>query len=427
MRLRLSGTANPSGYGVLKLTGSSAGRKMLLRAPLPAWVFPVNWRESVVVTREYRTEIFTSRSRKEQRRALRQTPRRTLEFTITVARGDLREFHRFLAGRQVSEIVMPDFTRRTHLLGPVTSAAPSAAVEEVPAWLTEGARVGFDNDGVIEWASVLSVAAGVVTFADLPPHVPTWPEGTTLHPAWTGHLENPVANSRLANAVGEAKIVFSVSKGGNLEIVPAAAPDTFDGRDLFLRRPNWAEPVDHEFDQETEFVDYGFGRPARFNPAAFGARTLQATFVGKDPEEVAEIEGFFDRAKGRRGEFYMPTGENDLPLAGAAAAGANTFLVEGREIGADYRSDTVFKALSILKRDGQVANRIVRTMRGVGSNTEVEIVGTLPFSMAPADVLRISWLPLWRFSTDTLTTEWLSARVAQIQMTMQTLEAADAE
>lgn len=59
------------------------------------------------VRREYRTEILTSRSGREQRRALRATPRKTVEFQTTLSPANAHTFHREMVTAQGREIILP--------------------------------------------------------------------------------------------------------------------------------------------------------------------------------------------------------------------------------------------------------------------------------------------------------------------------------
>lgn len=59
------------------------------------------------VRREYRTEVLTSRSGMEQRRALRATPRKTVEFQTTLSPTNARGFAREMVTAQGRELILP--------------------------------------------------------------------------------------------------------------------------------------------------------------------------------------------------------------------------------------------------------------------------------------------------------------------------------
>jgi hypothetical protein len=74
-------------------------------------------------------------------------------------------------------------------------------------------------------------------------------------------------------------------------------------------------------------VDFGRGRTAQFRPVDFMARTLEAEFNGLGvAERKPQLEQFFDRMKGRRTAFYLPTWEDDFVLAASALSGSSAFV-----------------------------------------------------------------------------------------------------
>jgi hypothetical protein len=53
------------------------------------------------------------------------------------------------------------------------------------------------------------------------------------------------------------------------------------------------------------------------------------------------LEQFFDRMKGRRGAFYLPTGEADFDLASSAGSGATSFTASGSALATDFGGPTI--------------------------------------------------------------------------------------
>src|SRR5690606_33643845 len=72
------------------------------------WVLPPNWSQRYEESYEFLTDIFTSRSGKEQRRALRNTPRKSVSFQAMAYDNELRWFNRMMAGHQANSFLLPD-------------------------------------------------------------------------------------------------------------------------------------------------------------------------------------------------------------------------------------------------------------------------------------------------------------------------------
>ena len=306
-----------------------------------------NWKTPVQVTVSYRTDIVTSRSGKEQRRALRASPRRSLSFGVTVAGDDRREFVTLLTRQQAAPLTIADPTRDVMLAG----------------------RLG---------ASI-----------------------TASHPV-----------SRAA----EIAVTFDVDPGSEPAPSSDAGLQIHAGREVFVLRPNWSSPVEEAFEWPVETLDYGSGRVRTSTPITEGWFTQQAAFVGATPEETAEIEAFFSRMKGRRGEFYMPTGTDDIGLLATTAAGSRvlTTTATARDQG----------AIAIKMSDGRL---LFRTVVSVTSSGVMTVVAPFLSDLRPADVDYVSWMPIFRFASDDVTFEWQTASVAQVQLSMRSLPEAPPE
>lgn len=386
------------------------------------WPFGPNWRESYEVNREFRTDITRSRSGKEQRRALRSTPRKTISFTTTVAADTMTDLHRLLIGWQHQTIVMPDLFMSVTTSG-LAANATALSVSSVPTWLKAGAQVALISGTVKEAREVLTVAGSTVTFTDA--STSTFPPGARLHRGMIGTLAEEIQGSRPTNGIAEIKVEFQVeptTEPANL----GAAGQFFNGRELLLKRPNWADAPSATFRHPSEVVDYGSGRISRVTPIPFSAQLRQMTFIGRNAIETLSIEQFFDRMKGQRGEFYMPTWDNDIKPKVTALVGENAIRVRGRSVFETFQADTVYRAIAVLYRDGTYQFRKVAAIETVtddgGQDSSIRCTEAFTRAIDPADIIMICWMPVWRFATDSLTTERLTSEVGRFKISVTTIQ-----
>jgi hypothetical protein len=115
----------------------------------------------------------------------------------------------------------------------------------------------------------------------------------------------------------------------------------------------------------------------------------------------------------------MQTGE---PLA----AGASTLTVLGRDVAgmvsAGYRDLSVFTV-----NKERLVRRIVSTSdTTAGGQPATQITVNVPWPRSVA-VRSISWCPLWRFATDTLSVSWSTPKFSTVSATIESLEALDAD
>lgn len=382
------------------------------------WPFFPNWREAVSVELSHRTDIITSRSGREQRRSLRSAPRKSLSYTLTVNEKRFRAFNRAMAKWQNRPVVMGDPTRSVGVT--MVAGQSSTTVYPVPAWLAEGVNVVLGDQQMLAVESIGPL--GEIAF-----RTPAEVDGDTLRPALTGQLAASLSGEQPSDGVMEVSVQFDVTPGSEAANDGAPEMDVLNGREVFSRRFNWANGQDVTYSWPTETLDFGFGRTAITRPVQFGTATRKATFVQQGADDMVALEQFYQRQKGQRGEFYMPTGNDDLPLGRAVAAGTNTVVIGGRETFDAYEGDTVHRAIGVYLRDGRRIYRGIVDMYLDAGDTVLVCDRSFLVGFAAVDVSRVSWLTVSRLASDQFTQEWLTSTVAQTQLAVATLEALPAE
>lgn len=390
------------------------------------WPHRPNWRDTVKMQIAYKTEMILTRTGKEQRRALRTSPRLNLSFTSSLLFDEHRRLVMLLAARQNQPLWMPDFSRQAKTGAELDLGDNAVQIIGPPTWLAVGAKVAFVGlDALAEVLVVESVAGDVATFETNA--INKWPAGSKVYPAMTGVLSGGLKEKRLTKRIGEFAVEFDVDPGSEPEYTPPAAPVSFAGREVFTVEPNWLEAPDIQYDWETQDIDYDSGVIRRHRPVEFGSQTIEAGFFGQGRAEVTSILDVFHRAKGRRGEFYYPTFAADIPLEGVAFSGGHTFATPGTEVAAAYGTSTVFKAIAIYLADGSVLYRTVNSITPSSGSSVFSCSGSWPFNLNQNNVVKISWMPVCRFGSDQLSVEWLTDSKARLRLAIVTLEALAAE
>lgn len=390
------------------------------------WSFLPNWRESFKVDREYRTDTIVSRSRREQRRALRTTPRRAFDYETTLGGAELREFNGLMAYAQNKPFIMPDWSRRSTLSVTAAAAATTLTFAVRPAWVAAGHAVFlYDRASRPTAVQVLSVAGNVATLTL--PLAAGWPAGTTVLPGPVGFIAAETAKKRLTSSVAVIPTRFAVEPTSEPAETPPAAAVSFNGREVCLLKPNWGDGLDTSLSWAPEITDFQRGAIAYTLPFLFPVETVRAGFLAASAAEGRTIEQLFDRMKGRRGEFYMPSGENDLPPITGLTGGAATLRVAGTNTASHYAASPVYAAVCVALGDGSQIYRKVAGIAIDGGNSVITLTATWGASVALGNIVRVSWMPVWRFASDLLTMEWITDSVARAELIMQMLEDLPAE
>lgn len=382
-------------------------------------LFPLvpNWASGLTETFEFKTEIQTSRDGSEVRRALRQNPRRGVSYTA-MADGDRLNQYDATAFDSIGEVVtFPDYTRHTYLTAALPVDGTTVIVSSVPDWLTAGTTVAIVGRRRVALVEIESVVGLTVQFAAAVDR--NWPIGSKLRPVLDGYLKAENQSTLVTNTVSSVPIDFDLVPG----IYPMSGGDPgalVSGREVLDIRPNWSSSPAVSYTRDFDTVDYGWGRTANYLPVAYATRSFQATSLLRSASDTRSLRDFFIRQRGCQGEFYVPSWSNDMTLL-SAMAGQTGIIVEGRDVFDAYAESTVHRAIWFRMNDGTTLALPVSAITLSGSNTRLT-VSALAASIQPQNVGLLCWLYVSRFTSDTLTINWVTDEVATVTLATQSLE-----
>ena len=386
--------------------------------PTALFPFPPNWRDGYTITYEYKTGIFTTRAAREQRRAARSTPRSQVQFTVTCSAEDLGTLDRFMVAQQAREILLPDMSRHVRTAAALAVGGASVVLQSIPPWLVEDATIVLIYGAQSESYQVAAIAGSTVTLSTASGD--QWPAGSRVCPALPGRLDESIAVNNVTTTVAEATINLAVTPGSDQNADAGGPIEVFNGREVFVFDPNWASAMRGNFSHPTDAVDFDRGVIATYVPISFGTRIRQVQLMLPTQNDRTEAVNFFRRMKGQRGEFYVPTWQNDLVPAAPAAAGASQFRVAGSDTWSTYGLDTVHRAIVLRTLGGEFYRRVTAITTD-GVDTFIAVDPPLPADIS-ADTVAISWALVCRFGTDRIDLKCVTDEAGEIQFALRSLE-----
>lgn len=388
------------------------------------WPLAPNWDQSYKLTYSFLTEILRSRSGKEQRIALRTSPRKTLEYQSVAIGSEFNRMKDILWSWQDKSFVMPELTRYVNTTTSLPAGDDTLLVDSATTWITDGTTVMLSYNGASELRVVESITGLSVTFKAVSAN--SWPAGTRMYAALSGNLAGSMPVNRVTNTLAKVNTRFDVTPLSEPWVEPPAATQTFNDRELFLKKPNWAQDLGVTAQHEVDEIDYTRGPIYRYSPFAFGTEVRRALYLNKTTAEATDLLNFFSRMRGRQGEFYMPTWEYDFAPKVPAEADASSLKVAGPDFAEAYGDSTVHKAVFVMLLDGTLLLRKVVSIEPVVADEITDSLITVDsnwgVSFSQDSIVMCGWLPVWRLASDDLVMEWVTTTVAQVQMTMQTVE-----
>lgn len=391
------------------------------------WGFEPNWPpagQTYRINYEFQTEIIVSRAGREQRIALRQNPRKSLSHNVMLNGDGFRDFKALMWSWQSRGFILPELTRYVDSSVAALPGDSTVDVDQVPNWMVAGSLVQMRYLGQNEVREVESTTSGQVRFSS--PSSRTWPTGTRIYPALVGNVATDLQAPRLTNAVASLDLMFNTFPLGEVWAPVSTAASVFNEREVFLKKPNWVQSLGSTQSHPVDEIDYGRGPVFRAVPIEFGTESRRAVYLNRNAQEAEELLDFYRRMFGRQGEFYMPTWEYDFIPKGTSAPGGASMRVAGVDLSKSYGNSTVHKAMFVVLNSGQLLLRKVLSVAQVvdsdGADSLITIDSPWGVTISQELIVMAGWLPVWRLSSDSVTFEWLTNQVAQVQLTMQTLE-----
>lgn len=382
---------------------------------------PVNWgSDPFVITYEYKTEIFEVREGVEQRRALRTRPRKTLTFSADLVGSVMRSADYIVSYGQSKRLAFTEYTLSLPTIAPYVDGQPFS-VGDAPEWLEPDLIVCVSNGLTKEIVTVRKWDFTSITLDGLVSK--DWPIGTTITPVRVGRIASSLTFSRPVSKVASLKILLTETPGSEEPVHPLSQslipPRLYRRQEVLDRRPNWVSPVESTLIGSDDQVDYTVGVTSYFAFKDFNVRDVVATFIGKSRDDVAKLTDLFNRMKGARGVFYAPTWSQDFTLAETPDPNADSVLVEGTEVADLFELNRVYRNLVFIGYNDIYPAGIVSIV-AEGSNSRITLDTIYP--VPSTDTLNtVSWLLMYRFTSDILTVNWRSDSVADFNLSLRTV------
>lgn len=387
-----------------------------------------NWAVGVTEKLEFLTEIVSiSRDGHEQRRALRQEPRRSVSYNVNLWGADRLDIDGVLAKwRRRTQFVAMSPYRCKVANATAAGALVLPVVGSVPNWAGAGVTVRFSGrnvprgvTAVIQSVTTSTITLTSATTIDLPQNaLVIW---TT-----TGRLRDGTKVTRHTDRKQTVQFSFEMTPGIDPVYTPGPASVTLQGYEVLLNKPNWRSSIDVDYSHPIEIIDFDHGIKSFFEPINYSSFTSKVNFSGRRAGEILSLTDFFYRQYGQLKEFYYPTwGPDIIPKFQLDKDGVN-IRVAGFDLALDYQSQTTHRAILVQLMDGTVIPAAIESIYTVsdvlGNDSVVQVVNAWAADYPIASILKISWLMRCRLASDAMEIKWVTDEAATVQLAFQTLE-----
>ena len=365
---------------------------------LPVFSFRPNWREGVVERLGFLTDVIRGGNGNEQRRRLRQTPRRSIEADFLLSGPERAYFDLFQNRFGGGEFMVPLFWDMHTLRSPVLPGDTTRiAFDTTRREFQPGLAILMGRDArVFEVVEIEAVDNAGVDLALAPAR--RWPVGSLLMPLRRGQFDESADMNHLSSATAQVSARLLLT-----------APNPWTPTKVFQRvsyanvledEPNWSESLSTKVERALLRLDPGMGRSYQRDP--YGrAETVQAhRWFLKGREALASFRDLLYRQQGRQGALWVPSFKDDLRLTKAALATDGT--IEVANVGWTYAGGpTDGRRFIAIRAGGQTLIRAVTTaaLKPDGETEVLSLDRSVGLALQPGQV-QISFADYGRFDQD---------------------------
>lgn len=356
------------------------------------YLFQPGLRESL----SWFTKVMVSENGYEQKQRLRNAPRQSFAFNITIPRGEEAKLDTLLFGNRGQEFFLPISSECRNLTAPTSAASPNIdASSEFGDFRVGSQALIYNSPRDFEIVTILSLTASqIVATANISKVFPVTAFVMPLRIGW--FIANPKRD--FTGYSQSLKGKFLIKENIKLATVPAAIQyKTFD---VYLDQPLAVDDTAVDiYTTRVDEVDFGTGARAQFTPW-LKTKTTRSFGVQLDSQEdIWNFRLWLHRRAGKLTPFWMPTWENNFKLLSTGSLVTQLLVQDdGQDTLSTGRND-----IAILTDAGWLLREIVSI---VPSGNDLLVNLDTSIAIEASDVKLISFLGRKRLTSDSQNIRW---------------------
>ena len=370
-----------------------------------AWTFEPNWARSPIERLEWKTDVITSHNGSEQRIALRTQPRRIMEYQIGIVDNAARNrFEALLYGWGARSWLIPIWWEGQFLSANLAAGSESVTLSRVSAdWYVGVNAVIWRDSNTYEIVEIDAVSGLALSFKS--PTQQSWTAGIDrIYPAYTALLESQMRLDRFTGQSISGVCRFRLDTDG---AEPSYSPTNYRSAPVITEAPVWVRDLTSEYQRMLSEADFGTGRVAREDQAGMPFLKTSHHWVREGKSNIDVLRALFYAQKGRQRMAWLPSFLPDLEPVAQISAGGTIIDVRFGYIQQQLATLIGRRDIRIESVAGAVYYRRITAVAIVNADTERVTVDTsVPVTLQPADVARISWMMPVRLDTDAVEFAW---------------------
>lgn len=381
-----------------------------------------DWNEGMEETFEFLTDVLPAYSDNEQRRALRQLPRRAMRFrALTLNARDAAGMESLIWGWQNQPYGVPWWPDAQPLLADIGIGSFAIPVDTADRQFAAGGLVAiWQDEYTFEALSVVSVAAHSVNVSS--PTQFAWKAGpgTRIIPILLCRLPASVDVSRHSSEIDQVDLNF-IGEAGQPAPAPTVSPAQFKGFDVLEIAPNWDKsPLKRNYKRSMVTIDPKIGPIQVIDKGGTALVGQEFPWWLDTHPNVTTFRAFMLRRFGQLNPFWIPTWDQDLVLFQDVLSTDTGIRIKSEFYTRFFFPTPARRFIAFIPIDGSgnVYGKITGSADN-GDGTENLTLEAQPGKNFPKVSTMISFLTLARLAEDRISIKWDSSEHAEAILSLR--------
>jgi hypothetical protein len=381
-----------------------------------------DWNEGMEESIEYLTEVLSAYSDNEQRRGLRQLPRRAMRYrALTLNARDAAGMESLVWGWQNQPYGVPWWPDAQPLLSSIgagTFVIPVATADRLFA--PGGLLALWKDEYTFEALAIVSVAAQSVTVSS--PTQFAWIGGaqTRVLPILLCRIPASVDVSRHSSEIDQMDLSF-IGEAGQPSPAPATTLTQYKGIDVLEIPPNWDQaPLKRSYKRSLVTIDPKVGPIQVIDKGGSAVVGQEFPWWLDTHPNVTLFRAFIFRRFGRLNPFWIPTWDQDLVLFTDVGAADPSIRIKSEFYTRFFFPSPARRFIAFIPTNssGNVYVKITGAVDN-GDGTETLTLEAPTGKAFPAASTLVSFLTLTRLASDSVSIKWDSSEHAESLLSLQ--------
>jgi|SRR5579871_561533 len=382
------------------------------------------WSEGMEETFEFLTDVLVAYSDAEQRRALRQKPRRAISFrALTLNARDAAGMESLVWGWQNQPYGVPFWPDAQPLGSDVPIGSFTIPVDTTNRLFAAGGLVVIWKDEfTYEALDIQSLTDSAITVSS--PTQLAWKggPGVRVAPVFLCRIPDSQDISRFSSEIDQADLSF-IPEAAQPSPAPAISPTQYKGFDVLEIFPNWADaPLRRTYKRSLVTADPKIGPIEVIDKG--GSAVVQHEFPWwlDGHANITAFRAFMLRRFGRFSAFWCPTFDQDLVLANDVLSTDSGIRIKNEFYTRFFFPSPSRRYIAFIPIDGSGnVYRQITAAHDNGDGTENLTLDALPGKNFPAASTMISFLTFGRLAEDKVSIKWDHSDHAESLVAIQEL------